>query len=278
MEELEKKRVVELKEMAKKAGIRAYSKMRKRDLIESLKEFLAETSQVRKKRKTRGKKEKPLSSPVCTDLHEADAPSTLKEKMPDREKMPDARFVTPSEKISSVGERAEEEALPSSYPGKRLLVVPRDPEWVYIFWEIGNEELEKAKDEFGAGREVLKVYHGETQARAVLVSTEVQLKQGKYYARVPSSGGVVRVEVGIEKEDGNFYPVLGSSHVPTIPAGHRGGEVQVRFMTVPFDVPLTELKQRGTLVTSTEVAQPVQVLSEKEFRNIYGDLPWSDRT
>jgi hypothetical protein len=268
MDELEKKTVVELKDMAKKAGIRGYSKMRKHDLIESLKEILLEGKKTRRRRKVTGK-QKNVSRVASETLSSAGAPSTLEEKMPD------ARFVAVEDRAKAVEKKAVEEVLPASHPGERVVVVPRDPEWVFIYWETSEQAWEKARKDFRGGRSVLKLYHGETQPSTVLVRAEVGLKQGKFYARVPRSGGMVRAEVGIEKEDGSFYPVLISQVVPTIGSGQRGGEV--RFMTVPFEVPLKELKERGSLVPSGQGAQSGQILTEKEFRRIYGDLPSSYR-
>ena len=269
MEELEKKTVVELKEMAKKAGIRGYSKMRKHDLIESLKESLLEEKKPKRRRKVTGKQKKDIPRKASETLSSAGADSTLEEKMPD------ARFVAPSDKVKIPPHAGEGEVLPTSHPGQRIVVVPRDPEWVYIYWEASDEALEQVMKDRGKGTAVLKVYHGETEPRDTLISAEVSLKQGKYYARVPSSGGVVRAEVGIQKHDGGFWALLISPVVPTIGAGQRGGDVQ--FMTVPFDVPLKKLKKQGGLVPASEGTRSGQLLTEKEFRRIYGDLPWSYR-
>jgi len=151
--------------------------------------------------------------------------------------------------------------LPGGYGEDRLALVPRDPEWAFIHWELSDRTWRAAEQAGGPGRAILRVTFESPEGRIDRTDAEVYPFSGRYYARIPSSGRYVTAELGLLDAGQGFHAVLRSDRVLAPRVGTHPGPV--RFLTVPPDRPLREVRANPS--------EPVgRILSEEEYARLYG--------
>jgi len=175
-----------------------------------------------------------------------------------RDTPPAARFAT-----GNTGPLLPEEdlgELPTSYGVDRLVMVPRDPGWMFLHWELSPQTLDRT-----AGRRiVLQLRCREAAGDRPLVRQEVE-HRGRYYAAVGESCEGVQAVLGVLTASGAVEELLHSDWVQVPPARPRPGTA--RFLTIPFDEPLrTGRRRQGERLVSLEG----RVLTEAEYRRLFG--------
>ncbi|HHY44103.1 MAG TPA: DUF4912 domain-containing protein [Firmicutes bacterium] len=116
--------------------------------------------------------------------------------------------------------RDEQYFLPERYGKDRLVLMARDPQWVYAYWEITHEKyrraMEKHVEEWGLSRPALRLYditpgsHPRTHLD-VLVAEQA----GDWYVHVDKPRHTLIAEFG-RLYPGGFIPLLRSNPV-TLP-------------------------------------------------------------
>lgn len=109
----------------------------------------------------------------------------------------------PEAKHGRSGEKYEEK-LPSYRGVAKLVLMPRDPWWVYAYWEIDRLQI-------GPRDLVLRVYRKDRQMYA---SMNVG-SSDNWYINLPDPDETVRSEIGFMKPDGEFKVVAVSNTVKT---------------------------------------------------------------
>lgn len=234
-EKLEDKSVKELRAIAKKAGIRGFSRMKKAELLAALKG-------AGKRAGTRGK--------------------ISRKKVPTRVKAVGEavtqRQVKAAEAQAAIPPSEEGETLPEYYGEDRIAFIPRDPEWAFIHWEVSQRLIENlgVRPSLAQLRVVYKGDSGEN----IGLEAQVSLSQGRYYARISVPGREACAVVGLLDEGGAFREVLRSPWVKTPAVSPGAGEP--RFASVPPDQPLSEIHgARGF---------EGRLLTEAEYRSLFG--------
>ncbi len=119
----------------------------------------------------------------------------------------------------------------------RVVFLPRDPQWAYVFWEIAEAERSKAQ-EAGAGQLCLRVADVTGLAQGdshphTLQEVPVDSHATEWYLPVPLSDRDYRVELGYRKHGGGWLS-LGFSSVARVPALHPSEQILDQF--VPFSL------------------------------------------
>ncbi|GEM_PF-594489 len=150
--------------------------------------------------------------------------------------------------------------LPSSYGVDRLVMVPRDPGWMFLHWEMSPATLARV-----AGRRiVLQLRCRQAAGEAFTPPREVG-HQGRFYAATGESCEAMQAVLGVVTASGAVEEVLRSEWVPVPPARPRPGTA--RFLTIPFDEPLRVGKRReGDRYVSLEG----RVVTEAEYLRLFG--------
>ncbi len=114
--------------------------------------------------------------------------------------------------------------LPSGYGRDKMVLVVRDPWWLYTYWEVKDSTWDKfkaeLKDEFYRARRVLRVYdvsninfNGSNANK--FFDLEIREDASNWYIDVGSPGRSWCVEFGLLLRDGRFITILRSNVVET---------------------------------------------------------------
>lgn len=135
---------------------------------------------------------------------------------------------------------SESAALPQEYGVTMAALMPRDPNWMFVYWEITPNSKARLAREHGAdifekGRQVLRVYdlaHADGPARHFDVP--VMLDAKNWYVHVQEGGGSYCCELGLALADGSFVAIVKTNPV-TLPPGRVSDVMDEKWMAVSED-------------------------------------------
>ncbi|MEB3886355.1 DUF4912 domain-containing protein [Lyngbya sp. CCY1209] len=128
--------------------------------------------------------------------------------------------------------------LPEGYNRNCIVFMPRDPNWAYAYWDIGNEHREPLRKK-GGKQLALRVYDVtwidmDQQRPHSMKQYECDELAREWHIPIPMSDRDYIVEIGYITESG-YWLVLSRSesvHIPPIyPCDHYGD----RFYTIPWE-------------------------------------------
>ena len=127
----------------------------------------------------------------------------------------------------------------------KVVFLPRDPEWAYVFWHISESDRKRAQSH-KANRLCLRLLdvtgvEAGTSNRQTLQEVQVDSHNTEWYLPIPMSDRDYRVEIGYRS--GSKWISLGFSSVARVPLLQPSGQVLDQF--VPFSL-------EGDLVTTNE--------------------------
>lgn len=136
---------------------------------------------------------------------------------------------------------ADSNALPQGYGVTMAALMPRDPNWMYIYWEITpNSKARLARehghDIFEKGRQVLRVYNmSHTDGLAGQhFDVPIMLEAASWYVHVQDGGRSYCCELGLVQPDGNFIGIVKTNPV-TLPPGRVSDVMDEKWMAVSED-------------------------------------------
>lgn len=117
----------------------------------------------------------------------------------------------------------------------RVVFLPRDPQWAYVFWEISEPDRQEALRS-GATQLCLRLadvtgLEGGATHPHTLQEVPVDAHATEWYLPVPMSDRDYRVELGYRQPAGGWF-LLASSSVARVPALHPSEQILDQF--VPF--------------------------------------------
>ncbi len=155
---------------------------------------------------------------------------------------------TKEELLSAIGKRqadmssVEAERRPSSASTdtSRVVFLPRDPQWAYVFWEICETDRQQA---FKAGAsqlclrvaDVTGLNSGDSHPHT-LQEVPVDSHATEWYLPVPLSDRDYRVELGYRISGGGWISLAFSS-VARVPALHPSEQILDQFVPFSLDTP-----------------------------------------
>jgi len=154
---------------------------------------------------------------------------------------------TKDELVSAIGERQadlsslEQEHTPTRQgEDTRVVFLPRDPQWAYVFWEISEKDRQQA---FKAGAsqlclrvaDVTGMNNGGSHPHT-LQEVPVDSHATEWYLPVPLSDRDYRVELGYRVSGGGWISLAFSS-VARVPALHPSEQILDQFVPFSLDTP-----------------------------------------
>ena len=133
------------------------------------------------------------------------------------------------------------EALPREYGETMASALPRDPNWIFVYWEItpaSRARLIRAHgpDVFESSRQVLRVYDMAVREGGgpEYMDMPVMLDEGSWYVRVQEPGRSYYCELGLLLPDGKFVGIVKSNTV-ALPPGRVSDVMDEKWMAVSED-------------------------------------------
>ncbi|MDD2803966.1 MAG: DUF4912 domain-containing protein [Elusimicrobiales bacterium] len=138
----------------------------------------------------------------------------------------------------------EPKALPEGYGTTEAVLLPRDPNWLFIYWEItGQTKAEvcakHGADIFERARQVIRVYDitaaggADTDGRQYF-DNPVLMEARSWYINVPESGRTYCCEVGLATPEGAFLS-LARTNAVNLPCGKVSGSTDEQWLSVTPD-------------------------------------------
>jgi uncharacterized protein len=140
------------------------------------------------------------------------------------------------EALASVDEDLGE--LPNGYGESRIVLMPRDPQWAYTYWDVPNEHKESLR-RLGGQQLALRVYDVTDIDMNYQVPHSVQEYQcdemaREWYLPLPVSDRDYVIEIGYRSVDGRWLVLARSAAVHTPPV-YPSEWVEDVFVTVDWE-------------------------------------------
>jgi ABC-type phosphate transport system substrate-binding protein len=138
--------------------------------------------------------------------------------------------------------------LPDGYGESRIVLMPRDPQWAYAYWDTPSSHKEELRRQ-GGERLALRLYDVTDvdlahQAPHSMQQFDCDELAREWYMQIPVSDRDYRVEIGYLAGDGRWL-VLATSNTVRIPPVYPSDWTDEHFMTVAWE----ESLQGKTLMT-----------------------------
>ncbi|MBD2257371.1 DUF4912 domain-containing protein [Pseudanabaena sp. FACHB-2040] len=163
--------------------------------------------------------------------------------------------------------------LPSGYGESRIVLMPRDPQWAYAYWDIPNDHKEELRRQGGV-RLSLRFYDVTEidlgyQSPHSLQQYECDELAREWYMPVPVSDRDYVVEIGYVCNDGRWL-VLARSAPVHVPPVYPSDWIEDHFITVDWE---SELKGKTLMMLTHPSRQAASAPAEAGnviYDNIFG--------
>ena len=150
--------------------------------------------------------------------------------------------------------------LPEAYGTQRLLLVARDPHWLYAHWDMTNEQMRKHNTASRDGHLVLRVFCGNVSG-APVVEQHVHPESRNWFIHVGRGATKYVAQLGSYHRKGAWATVATSDATLT-PPDVLSDDTSVRFETIPVEVPFKQLLElvKGAVAEHTPLIEVIQQL------------------
>ncbi|NES07614.1 MAG: DUF4912 domain-containing protein, partial [Okeania sp. SIO2F4] len=210
---LEEMTLRQLRKVASELGISRYSRMRKAQLLAAVMEAQGINH---------------LSSAPVSTLEVQEEVEAKKFELGQENNIDDF--------LSSIDEGLTD--LPSGYGKSRIVLMPRDPEWAYAYWDIPNELKQELRRQ-GGQQLALRTYdvtdiNLDYQSPHSIQEYPCDELAREWYIPIPVSDRNYTVEIGYRCADGRWL-VLARSERVHIPPVYPSDWIDDQFITVSWD-------------------------------------------
>ncbi len=140
------------------------------------------------------------------------------------------------------------EDIPWSYGECRVTAMARDPDWLYVYWEISDEAIEQSRRKIAKGNHdawcCLRVY--DTSGRVFDGSNSlsyfdvaIERTSRDWFVHVGKPHSSCHVEVGVKSRQGDFQPIARSGRTD-FPRKRPAEDVSVEWLTVEDAGPVAQ--------------------------------------
>lgn len=208
---LEEMTLRQLRKVASECGVSRYSRMRKSQLMSAIRE----------------KQQVKFSSAPPREL-EAKA------------EVEAAKFEVGQEDLTGGSLASVDEGmadLPSGYGESRIVLMPRDPQWAYVYWDVPNEHKEDLRRQ-GGQQLALRIYDVtdislESQSAHSIQEYPCDELAREWYLPIPVSDRDYICDIGYRCMDGRWLVLARSAQV-RIPPVYPSDWIEDQFITVPW--------------------------------------------
>ena len=141
--------------------------------------------------------------------------------------------------VKPEGFESESIELPESYGTQRLLLVARDPHWLYAHWDMTIDQLRGHNTASRDGHLIVRVFRDEARGKPVL-EQHVHPESRSWFLHVGWGGAKYLAQLGYYDRKGKWNGISDSSATFT-PPDVLSEDTSVRFETIPVEVPFRKL-------------------------------------
>ena len=176
--------------------------------------------------------------------------------------------------ISDISFKAESKKISKNIPDPlvksskeevitKVVFLPRDPEWAYVFWQISEIDRDKAQS-LGASKLCLRLFDvtglGEGQLnQGTLREINVDSYSTEWYLPIPLANRDYKVELGYKY--GFKWMSLAVSSVSRVPGSHPSEQVLDKFVPFNLEAP-----------SSSELPSTIQSIQGQEINGLHERL------
>lgn len=133
--------------------------------------------------------------------------------------------------------------LPAGYGESRIVLMPRDPQWAYTYWDVANEHKEELRRQ-GGQQLALRIYdvteiNIEYQSPHSIQEYPCDELAREWYLPIPVSDRDYIVDIGYRCADGRWL-VLARSAPVRVPPVYPSDWIEDHFVTVSFEEELRD--------------------------------------
>ncbi len=275
----------QLRKVASELKIPRYSRMRKAQLLDAIKKTLNKLEQKLFQDSLSTQEEQQVEASKFQVGQEAIANDTLSQE---EQQVEAAKFQVGQETIaddtlSSVDRDLGE--LPGGYGESRVVLLPRDPQWAYCYWDIPNEHKEELRRQ-GGQQLALRIYDvtdinlGQQSPHNIQEYLCDELAR-EWYLPIPVSDRDYVVDIGYRCADGRWLSLARSAPV-RIPPVYPSDWIEDNFITVNWEEDLTgktvftlvpPSKKQGAAVANNEIYEQIfDMTKSAEAMRVAGSL------
>ncbi len=150
--------------------------------------------------------------------------------------------------------------LPSGYGESRIVLLPRDPQWAYTYWDIPNEHKQELRRQ-GGQQLALRIYdvsdiNIEYQSPHSIQEYPADELAREWYIPVPVSDRDYVIDIGYRAADGRWLVLARSTRVH-IPPVYPSDWIEDVFVTVNFEEDLRGKTQYELVPPAKKIATAV---------------------
>jgi ABC-type phosphate transport system substrate-binding protein len=128
--------------------------------------------------------------------------------------------------------------LPNGYGESRIVLLPRDPQWAYAYWDAPNEQREALRQQ-GGQRLALRVYDVTAidlnlQSPHSLQQYDVEELAREWFVAIPVSDRDYVAEIGYLTEDGRWL-MLARSTAIRVPPVYPANVADAQMLTIDWE-------------------------------------------
>jgi len=244
---LEEMTLRQLRKVASEYNISRYSRMRKAQLLEAIRNIEQQSN----------KSPSPIPGSETQEVMEAA-----------KFELGTSDNTMSDDDLTSVDEGLPE--LPGGYGKSRIVMMPRDPEWSYVYWDVPNEHKEELRRQ-GGQQLVLRLYDitnlddREMQYPNSVQEYPVDELAREWYVPIPNSDRDYFCEIGYRCPDGSWLSLAQSASVHTPPV-YPSDWIEDHFIEVDWEEHLQSIPEE-------ELALPESKSSQDRKKRL-GDRNW----
>ncbi len=160
--------------------------------------------------------------------------------------------------------------LPSGYGESRIVLMPRDPQWAYTYWDVPNEHKEELRRQ-GGQQLALRIYdvtdiNLDYQSPHSIQEYPSDELAREWYLPVPVSDRDYVIDIGYRCADGRWLVLARSARVH-IPPVYPSDWIEDIFITVNFEEDLQGKTVYELVPPTKKVGTPATAASNGSYPN-----------
>ena len=132
------------------------------------------------------------------------------------------------------------EPLADTYGDTEISLLPRDPHWMFAYWEVNDLTRQQVKNQYGenifsSAQPTIRMHEFNPQSKILesvqTIDVVVALESKNWYLRTEKEGGAWVVELGLKTKDGKFI-VLARSNSIVLPLSKISDSIDEKWATL----------------------------------------------